>query len=140
MPAAVVDAMEVLGCERSTRVGSSMCETHGSGWLSDVDACALAEHVATVVLAAGRTSIPRVAADLTGYEAKASHMAEEARLAHAALARPCATVHQPARRSAALMCTPSGGQYMRKVCTGCGTDNGNWQVWPCPTIRAIEAK
>jgi hypothetical protein len=136
MPAAVVEAMEVLGCEQSTRVGSSMCETHGSGWLSDVDACALAEHVATVVLAAGRTSIPRVAADLTGYEAKASHMAEEARLAHAALAR-VREVHQPLD---ALMCTPSGGQYMRKVCTGCGTDNGNWQVWPCPTIRAIEAK
>jgi hypothetical protein len=25
-----------------------------------------------------------------------------------------------------------------QVCAGCGTDNGNWQVWPCPTIRAIE--
>ena len=25
----------------------------------------------------------------------------------------------------------------QKVCTGCGTDDGNWQVWPCPTIRAI---
>lgn len=27
--------------------------------------------------------------------------------------------------------------YPRQVCTGCGTDGGNWQVWPCPTIRAI---
>lgn len=27
---------------------------------------------------------------------------------------------------------------VRQVCTGCGTDNGNWKVWPCPTIRAIE--
>ena len=26
---------------------------------------------------------------------------------------------------------------IQKVCTGCGTDDGNWQVWPCPTIRAI---
>ena len=24
-----------------------------------------------------------------------------------------------------------------QVCTGCGTDAGNWQRWPCPTIRAI---
>lgn len=24
-----------------------------------------------------------------------------------------------------------------QVCTGCGTDDGNWQRWPCPTIRAI---
>lgn len=31
-------------------------------------------------------------------------------------------------------------QTLRKVCTGCGTDDGNWQVWPCPTIRAIERK
>lgn len=29
-------------------------------------------------------------------------------------------------------------QTMRQVCTGCGTDDGNWQVWPCPTIRALE--
>lgn len=29
-------------------------------------------------------------------------------------------------------------QYMVKVCTGCGTDDGNWQRWPCPTIRALD--
>lgn len=27
----------------------------------------------------------------------------------------------------------------RQVCAGCGTDAGNWQIWPCPTIRAIES-
>lgn len=27
---------------------------------------------------------------------------------------------------------------VQKVCTGCGTDDGNWQNWPCPTIRALE--
>jgi hypothetical protein len=31
-----------------------------------------------------------------------------------------------------------GGQHARRVCTGCGTDDGNWQVWPCPTIRALD--
>lgn len=25
-----------------------------------------------------------------------------------------------------------------QVCTGCGQDDGNWQYWPCPTIRALE--
>ena len=25
-----------------------------------------------------------------------------------------------------------------KVCVGCGTDDGNWQTYPCPTIRALE--
>lgn len=29
---------------------------------------------------------------------------------------------------------------MQKVCTGCGTDDGNWQTWPCPTIRAITSE
>lgn len=25
----------------------------------------------------------------------------------------------------------------QQVCTGCGTDDGNWQLYPCPTIRAV---
>lgn len=25
-----------------------------------------------------------------------------------------------------------------KVCAGCGTDDGNWQHWPCPTVRAVD--
>jgi len=25
-----------------------------------------------------------------------------------------------------------------QVCTGCGQDDGNWNKWPCPTIRAIQ--
>lgn len=31
-------------------------------------------------------------------------------------------------------------QRIVKVCTGCGTDDGNWQRWPCPTIKALDAK
>lgn len=27
---------------------------------------------------------------------------------------------------------------VQQVCTGCGTDDGNWQIWPCPTIRAVD--
>lgn len=27
--------------------------------------------------------------------------------------------------------------WQTRVCTGCGQDDGNWQTWPCPTIRAI---
>lgn len=26
------------------------------------------------------------------------------------------------------------------VCSGCGTDDGNWQTWPCPTMRALESR
>lgn len=44
-------------------------------------------------------------------------------------------VHEP--MDAAMF----SGRHERivKVCTGCGTDDGNWQRWPCPTIAAIEA-
>ena len=31
------------------------------------------------------------------------------------------------------------GQQLTQVCTGCGTDDGNFQRWPCPTVRAVEA-
>lgn len=27
----------------------------------------------------------------------------------------------------------------RQVCAGCGTDAGNWQIWPCPTVRALDS-
>jgi|GEM_PF-1300580 hypothetical protein len=29
--------------------------------------------------------------------------------------------------------------HRQQVCSGCGTDDGNWQVWPCPTTRALTA-
>lgn len=31
------------------------------------------------------------------------------------------------------------GQQLTRVCAGCGTDDGNYQYWPCPTVRAINA-
>jgi hypothetical protein len=43
-------------------------------------------------------------------------------------------VHEPVE---AVMYSGSR-QRLVKVCTGCGTDDGNWQRWPCPTVRAIE--
>jgi hypothetical protein len=27
--------------------------------------------------------------------------------------------------------------HQTRVCAGCGTDNGNWQIYPCPTVRAL---
>lgn len=53
--------------------------------------------------------------------------------AHRAL-KAVLEVHEPID---ALM---NPGRYERvvKVCVGCGTDDGNFQRWPCPTIRAIE--
>jgi len=27
---------------------------------------------------------------------------------------------------------------VQQVCTGCGKDDGNWETWPCPTIRALD--
>ena len=44
-------------------------------------------------------------------------------------------VHQPID----AMLNPGRHERVVKVCTGCGTDDGNWQRWPCPTIRALDA-
>lgn len=71
--------------------------------------------------------------DLTGYEAKASHMAEEARKANAAIERVRA-IHQPVE----AVNYHGGTPHRTQVCSGCGTDDGNWQIYPCPTIRALE--
>lgn len=43
-------------------------------------------------------------------------------------------VHEPID---AAMYHGGGEPRIVKVCTGCGTDDGNWQRWPCPTIRAL---
>lgn len=45
-------------------------------------------------------------------------------------------VHEPIE---ALNMRSPGGR-VTSVCTGCGTDNGNWQIYPCPTIRALDAR
>ena len=42
-------------------------------------------------------------------------------------------VHTPIK--ALNMCYRGG--RVQQVCTGCGTDDGNWNHWPCPTVRAI---
>ena len=44
-------------------------------------------------------------------------------------------VHEPVD---ALM-NPGRHERIVKVCTGCGTDDGSWQHWPCPTVRAINS-
>jgi len=37
----------------------------------------------------------------------------------------------------ALM-NPGRHERLVKVCTGCGTDDGNWQHWPCPTRKLAD--
>ncbi|GAA1337310.1 hypothetical protein [Arthrobacter roseus] len=29
-------------------------------------------------------------------------------------------------------------QHVDLFCTGCGQDDGNWSIWPCPTIKALD--
>ena len=53
--------------------------------------------------------------------------------AEAKLSRVTA-VHTPTN---ALM-NPGRNERVVEVCTGCGTDDGNWQIYPCPTIRALD--
>ena len=44
-------------------------------------------------------------------------------------------VHRPLN---AVNAAARPGRQATQVCRGCGTDAGNWEQWPCPTIRAIE--
>lgn len=44
-------------------------------------------------------------------------------------------VHQPIE-AVNMRHNPRG--QLAYVCSGCGTDDGNWQVYPCPTIRALD--
>jgi hypothetical protein len=62
-------------------------------------------------IAASRTDVPRLVAALI-----------------AAL-----DVHEPVN----ALLNPGPHERVVKVCTGCGTDDGNWQRWPCPTVRVI---
>lgn len=43
-------------------------------------------------------------------------------------------IHQPIK---ALNTRYPGGK-LTQVCTGCGQDDGNWNQWPCATIRALD--
>lgn len=60
-------------------------------------------------------------------EAESAHTDAEAKLARVS------GVHTPTN---ALM-NPGRHERVVEVCTGCGTDDGNWQIFPCPTIRAL---
>lgn len=75
--------------------------------------------------------IARLEQSLEDAKAQTAHDARVARTAENAL-EAVRDVHQP------LDALHTNTNRVRQVCTGCGTDDGNWQVWPCPTIRAIE--
>lgn len=61
-------------------------------------------------------------------------LVEQVRIRDEAL-RAVLELHQPID---ALM-NPGRHERVVKVCTGCGTDDGNWQRHPCATVRAITA-
>ena len=61
-----------------------------------------------------------------------ARLAESLHLEHVAALNRIRQIHQ----GIDAIHEPTGKR--RQVCTGCGTDNGGWQTWPCPTIRAIE--
>ena len=70
--------------------------------------------------------------DYTGHADKAAHFAAQARTANLAL-QAVLKIHAPID---ALNMRHRGGR-VQQVCTGCGQDDGNWNYWPCPTVRAI---
>lgn len=76
----------------------------------------------------------RVDALCSEVEGHLSGLAKDARVrALDAAIRRVREIHEP------IDAMNYGGRVPRqtRVCTGCGTDNGNWQQWPCPTVRAL---
>lgn len=43
-------------------------------------------------------------------------------------------IHEPVD---ALHYGPKNSRKVQ-VCIGCGADDGNWNQWPCPTVRAVQ--
>ncbi len=59
----------------------------------------------------------------------------QSRLEHREAAiRRVRDVHQPID----AMMFVGKAQKMKQVCTGCGQDDGNWNIHPCPTIQALD--
>ena len=83
----------------------------GDGELRDLLAQVRTNDADAEFIAASRTDVPRLVAAL------------EAVL----------DAHEPVN----ALLNPGPHERVVKVCTGCGTDDGNWQRWPCPTVRAI---
>lgn len=42
-------------------------------------------------------------------------------------------IHRPMR----VVLYPGTGERVMEVCAECRTRSGDWQRWPCPTIRAL---
>jgi len=59
--------------------------------------------------------------------------AEKDRAALVAALTAALDAHEPVN----ALLNPGPHERVVKVCTGCGTDDGNWQRWPCPTVRVI---
>lgn len=105
---------------RSDIAGAMVEAIEAAGWTSPAVHARLVEDVASTVRRFSATLDERdtLRARITELEAASDRVRQ---------------VHEPIE---ALNVRYPGGRRT-EVCTGCGTDDGNWQTYPCPTIRAL---
>lgn len=94
---------------------------HGPIYADDMDLVVYAEceRADAEFIAAARTAVPELIKGILPLLAAV----ERVRAIHAPLD--------------AVNLTPRHGR-MTQVCIGCGQDDGNWNQYPCPTIRALD--
>ena len=97
--------------------GPVLCGSYCYGGSSTIDGDHLAEDFAHIAMMDPATTLALVA-EVRELRAKVERVRE---------------VHEPID----AMLNPGRHERVVKVCIGCGTDDGNWQRWPCPTVRAL---
>lgn len=94
-------------------------------------------------IAAARTDIPALIAEVERLRHQLSHVEvdrDHYKNQSAEVERLRAIVGRVREVHAPIDALNTRYNQVQKVCTGCGTDDGNWQNWPCPTIRALEGE
>ncbi|QMU22058.1 hypothetical protein [Gordonia rubripertincta] len=97
-------------------------------------------HQATADLAEVRTSLGRAEtwlesiADLTGGD----RYVDGVRSVMTARDAANATIQQVRELHEPIEALNVRSNQRQKVCAACGTDDGNWQLWPCPTVRLLD--
>ena len=97
--------------------GPVLCGSYCYGGSSTIDGDHLAEDFAHVAMMDPATTLALIA-EVRELRAKVERVRE---------------VHEPID----ALLNPGRHERVVKVCIGCGTDDGNWQRYPCPTTRAL---
>ena len=103
--------------------------------MSTIDRAALIEQAARAQWASCWPGLPWPAGDAITVETWSHDTAAALPVIAKALLAPLRELHSPID---AVMFS-GRTETLTKVCSACGTDDGNWQRHPCPTVRLLDA-